>query len=312
MVTFLARRLLAAALTLFVIASLCFLLTRLAPGSPFASERAVSAEVRKNLEVKYGTDRPWHVQYVSTLWHYVCLDFGLSWKYTDRSVSELLLPAIRTSATLGSLAFCFSFLVGLPLGVLAAARQHRIEDHATMALAVAGICVPNFLLGPLLVLLFCSGLRVLPAAGWPGNWLAWSELRKLVMPGITLSLVHIAYISRLARAGMLDVLHKDFIRTARAKGLSELVVVLKHALRNGIVPVVSYAGPMAALVITGSVVVEQIFVIPGLGQHFVKAAFNRDAPLLMGAVLIYSSLVIGFNILVDLSYGWLDPRVRIG
>jgi oligopeptide transport system permease protein len=179
-----------------------------------------------------------------------------------------------------------------------------------MSFALAGICIPNFLLGPLLVMVFALWLGWLPSAGWPES-AAPDELAKLLLPAFTLSLVHVAYISRLARAGLLDVLRKDYIRTARAKGLSERVVLLKHALKNGITPVVSYAGPMAAYLLTGSVVVERIFFIPGLGQHFVDGALSRDYSLIMGCMLVYSALVIAFNLLIDVAYSFLDPRVRL-
>ncbi|MBI3268280.1 MAG: ABC transporter permease [Planctomycetes bacterium] len=311
MLSFILRRLLAGALTLFVIATLCFFLIRFAPGNPFSAERQLSPEVRKNVEAYWGFDRPLWSQYLTTMGGYARLDLGPSIFYSDSTVSALLLPALRTSLTLGAIAFLLAVLLGLPLGVLGAARQHRVEDHVAMGLAVTGICIPNFLLGPLLMLVFCTWLHWLLPAGWPERWDRWEELQKLVLPAVTLSLVHVAYISRLGRAGMLDVLRKEFVRTARAKGLTEWRVVLKHALRNGVFPVLSYAGPMAALVVTGSVVVEKIFVVPGMGKHFVNAAFNRDHPVLMGAALIYSALVILFNLLVDLAYCWLDPRVRL-
>jgi len=241
---------------------------------------------------------------------YLSGDLGPSIKYYPKRVNELLLPSFGTSLQLGALGFGFAILLGVPIGILSAARQNRIPDYISSSLALVGICIPNFLLGPILVMVFSLSLRWLPVAGWPESF-GGEELLKLLLPAITLGAVHVAYISRLTRAGMLDVLHKDFIRTARAKGLDERTVFLKHALKNGITPVLSYAGPMAAYIFTGSVVVEKIFNLPGMGQHFVDAALARDDAMVMGAVLIYSCLVIAFNVVVDVGYSWLDPRVRL-
>ena len=303
------RRLIAGVLTLFCIATLCFFVTRLAPGNPFSGERQLTDQAMANLEAYYGLDKPVFEQYGNTMWNYLRGDFGPSYYHRDHEVSEIIWSSLGVSMILGSIAFVIALSVGLPLGVLAAAKQNKFPDHAAMSVAVAGICIPNFLLGPILKMFFGFVLVLLPVGLWPKD-MSWGELQRLILPAITLSLVHIAYVSRLARAGMLDVLNKDYIRTARAKGLKEYVVVLKHGLKNGVTPVLSYAGPMAALIITGSVVVEQIFQIPGLGQHFVNSALNRDHPLLMGAILIFSMLIIVFNIIVDLAYSWLDPRVR--
>jgi len=307
---FLVRRILGGLITLFVIASLCFFIVRFAPGNPFSQERKLPPEVMLNLKRKYHYDKPILTQYAMRMKGYLTGDFGLSIKYQDRQVDEILFPSMGTSVQLGAITFVIAILVGLGAGVLASARQNRWPDYASMSLALAGICVPNFLLGPILVMVFAFHLKWLPVAGWPESG-AISELGKVVLPAITLALVHIAYVSRLARAGMLDVLNKDYIRTARAKGLGENAVYLKHALKNGVTPVLSYAGPMAALILTGSVVVEKIFNIPGMGQHFVDAALARDLPLVMGSILIYSTLLILFNIVVDIGYSILDPRVRL-
>lgn len=311
MTAFLIRRLIAGILTLFAIATLCFFISRFAPGSPITSEKQVSAEVKRNLEKHYGLGDPLHVQYFRILGGYLQGDLGPSFQYRDRSVNDLVWPAFRVSIVLGLLGFLIAVLIGVPLGVTASAWQNKLPDYLSMSVAVGGICIPNFLLGPLLVLLFAFALPIFDPTGWPQDWTSPAELKKLVLPALTLAFVHIAYISRLTRAGMLDVLHKDYIRTARAKGLGEGSVVLKHGFKNGITPVVSYIGPMAALVITGSIVVEKVFDIPGLGQHFVKAALNRDYGLVMGTVLVYSALVIVFNLIVDMMYGLLDPRVRV-
>ncbi len=310
MIGLLVRRLLAGALTLFAIATLCFFITRLAPGNPFSGERQLTQEAMDNLNRYYGFDKPIHVQYTHTMLNYLKGDFGPSYYHRDWTVAKLIWPALGVSAMLGAIAFVLALLIGVPMGVWASANQNKLTDHAAMSVSIVGICVPNFLLGPLLIMLFGFVLNWLPIGRWPKD-ASPAELSRLILPAITLALVHIAYVSRLARAGMLDVFPKDFIRTARAKGLNERAVVLKHVLKNGITPVISYAGPMAAMILTGSVVVEKIFDIPGLGQHFVNAALSRDHPLLMGSVLIFSTLVIVFNLIVDLSYSWLDPRVRV-
>ncbi|MGQ4807245.1 Oligopeptide transport system permease protein OppB [Candidatus Entotheonellaceae bacterium PAL068K] len=310
MTAFIVRRLLAGLLTLAAIATFGFCITRLAPGNPFAGERQLTQEALVNLHRYYGFDKPLLVQYANTMWKYLHLDFGPSYFHRDHAVSQLIWPALQVSGILGAIAFGLAILVGVPMGVVAAAQQHRLADHATMSLAIAGICLPNILLGPLLILLLGFTFNWLPVGRWPQDT-SWGELQRLIMPAITLAWVHIAYVARLGRAGMLDVLNTDYIRTARAKGLNEIAVILKHGLKNGVTPVLSYAGPMAALIVTGSVVVEKIFDIPGLGQHIVNAALNRDHPLLMGSILIFSTLIIVFNLLVDLAYSWLDPRVRV-
>jgi oligopeptide transport system permease protein len=307
---FILKRIAAGAATLLAIAILSFAFTRLAPGSPFSSEKQLHPEIIKAYEQHYGLDRPMYEQFWRALKGYLHLDFGPSTMYRGRSVNEYIEPGFRKSIQLGALASLFALLVGVPLGVLAAAKQNRLPDHAAMSISTAGICVPNFLLGPLLVLLFALTWKVLPVALWPQDT-SLKELSKLILPTFTLAMVHIAYISRLARAGMLDALHRDYIRTARAKGLSEFSVVVKHGLKNGITPVVSYAGPMVALVLTGSIVVEKVFAIPGMGQHFINGALNRDANMIMGCVLVYGALIITLNVVVDITYGFLDPRVRV-
>jgi oligopeptide transport system permease protein len=309
MLPFLLKRIIGGILTLFVIATLSFFIIRFAPGSPFSSERKIPPEALRNLERAFHMDKPLLVQYGLRMKGYLTGDLGPSTQYFGKRVNDLLLPSFGTSLQLGALGFVFAILLGVPIGIVAAARQNKIPDYLSSSLALTGICIPNFLLGPILVMVFGLWLRWLPVAGWPENF-SGEELTKLLLPAVTLGAVHVAYVSRLTRAGMLDVLHKDFIRTARAKGLDERSVFLKHALKNGITPVLSYAGPMAAYIFTGSVVVEKIFYLPGMGQHFVDAALARDDAMVMGAVLIYSCLVIVFNLIVDASYSLLDPRVR--
>ncbi len=312
MLSFVIRRTLSGLLTLFVIATLCFCVTRITPGSPFSTERGMDEQTLKNFERHYGLDQPFWVQYGRAMKGYLQGKLGPSTAYHDYAeVGDFVWPSFRTSLALGSLAATLAFLIGIPLGLFAAARQNRWPDHLGSSISVLGICVPNFLLGPLLVLVFTFGLRWLPSAEWPQSWTDGKELLKLIMPSITLAMAHVAYIARLTRAGMLDVVSRDFIRTARAKGLSEGAVFLKHVLKNGITPVVSYAGPMVAVILTGSIVVERIFVVPGLGKWFIESARNRDMNLIMACVLVYGSLIIVLNMLVDLLYAWLDPRVRL-
>jgi oligopeptide transport system permease protein len=234
----------------------------------------------------------------------VKLEFGPSYKYPDRQVKEIIAQGFAVSAELGGWALLLALLIGIPVGTIAAVRQNQAVDFTAMTLALAGVSVPNFVLGPVLVLLFALTLLVLPAALWSGP-----ESR--ILPVLALCVSYVAYIARLTRAGMLEVLRQDYIRTARAKGLAERVVVVKHALKLGVLPVVSYLGPAAARVIMGSIVIEQIFAIPGLGRYLVVGAVNRDYTLVMGVVLFYASFLLVLNLLVDLAYSWLDPRVEL-
>ena len=304
MIRFAARRLLLFVPTLWVIATLTFFLVRLAPGGPFNAERDIPAAARAALAQKYGLDRPLAVQYGTFLVRAARLDFGPSYKFPARQVSEIIFEGFRVSAELGGWALLVALLAGIPLGVIAALRQNTAADAAVMAVALAGVSIPNFVLGPLLVLAFSLGLYWLPPALWEGP-------QSRVLPVLTLAAAYVAYVARLARAGMLEVMRQDFIRTARAKGLPERVVVIKHALRLGLLPVLSYLGPAAAAIIMGSLVVEQVFAVPGLGRYLVNGAFNRDYTLVMGVVLFYAAFLMALNLFVDLAYAWLDPRVEL-
>ena len=304
MTTFVLRRLLLMVPTLLVIATLTFVLMRLAPGGPFMSEKDIPAKVKQELMHRYGLDRPLYEQYLAFLGGAARLEFGPSYKYPDRQVREIIFQGFAVSAELGGWALLLSLLIGIPVGTIAAVRQNQPTDFAAMTLALAGVSVPNFVLGPVLVLMFSLSLMWLPAALWTGP-----ESR--ILPVLALSVSYVAYIARLTRAGMLEVLRQDYIRTARAKGLSERVVVVKHALKLGILPVVSYLGPAAARIIMGSIVIEQIFAIPGLGRYLVIGAVNRDYTLVMGVVMFYASFLLVLNLLVDLAYSWLDPRVEL-
>jgi len=304
MTRYVVRRLLLFVPTLWVIATLTFFLLRLAPGGPFNAERDIPQAARAALAQKYGLDRPLAEQYATFLARAARLDFGPSYKFPTRQVREIILEGFPVSAELGGWALLVALLVGIPLGVIAAQRQNTAADTAVMAVALAGVSIPNFVLGPLLVLAFSLGLYWLPPALWEGP-------QSRVLPVLTLSAAYVAYVARLTRAGMLEVLRQDFIRTARAKGLPERVVVLKHALRLGLLPVLSYLGPAAAAIIMGSLVVEQVFAVPGLGRYLVNGAFNRDYTLVMGVVLFYAAFLMALNLLVDLAYAWLDPRVEL-
>jgi oligopeptide transport system permease protein len=304
MIRFVARRLLLFVPTLWVIATLTFFLVRLAPGGPFNAERDIPQAARAALAQKYGLDRPLAEQYATFLARAVRLDFGPSYKFPTRQVREIIIEGFRVSGELGGWALLVALLVGIPLGVIAALRQNTAADAAVMAAALAGVSIPNFVLGPLLVLTFSLGLYWLPPALWEGP-------QSRVLPVLTLAAAYVAYVARLTRAGMLEVLRQDFIRTARAKGLPERVVVIKHALRLGLLPVLSYLGPAAAAIIMGSLVVEQVFAVPGLGRYLVNGAFNRDYTLVMGVVLFYAAFLMALNLFVDLAYAWLDPRVEL-
>jgi oligopeptide transport system permease protein len=235
----------------------------------------------------------------------LALDFGNSLKYESESVNDILRRTLPVSATLGILAYLLALVVGVTMGTLAALRQNSRLDYASMALSMLGISLPNFVLGPLLVLVFALSLYWLPPARW-GGFPSWN----LVLPVVTLSAVYMAYIARLTRSGMLEVLRSDYIRTARAKGLKERDVVLRHALRGGLLPVVSFTGPALAMLVAGTVVVERIFAMPGLGNYFINANLNRDEPLIIGIVAFISITILIFNLLVDIAYAFLDPRIR--
>ncbi|HEX7127844.1 MAG TPA: ABC transporter permease [Thermodesulfobacteriota bacterium] len=305
MLRFVARRLAYALPVLFAVATITFFMMRVAPGGPFDAERRLPDAVERSLRARYQLDRPLLEQYARYMANVLRGDLGPSFRYPDRTVGELIALGLPVSLTLGLAALAVALAVGLPAGVAAAVRRNRAADHATMGLAMLGVSVPNFVLGPLLVIVFALWLGWLPVAGW-GSW------RHVVLPAVTLGLFYAAFIGRLTRAAMLEVIRHDFVRTARAKGAPERRVVWRHALRIALLPVVSFLGPAAARLLTGSVVVETIFSVPGVGRYFVTAALNRDYTMVLGTALVYSALLVAFNLLVDLAYGWLDPRIREG
>lgn len=304
MIGYAVRRLLGLVPTLLVIVVVSFAVIRLSPGSPFSSERAVSAELLSRLEVRYGFDLPWHEQLLRYVGNLAAGDLGLSTKYPDRSVNEIIAAGLPASFWLGALSLLWALLVGVTAGIIGALHQNTAWDHAAMVAAMVGISVPTFVMGPLLALLFGLSLYWLPPAGWGAP-------RHMLLPALTLGTVYAAYIARLTRAGMLEVVRSDFVRTARAKGLPERLVLWRHMLRGGLLPLVTFLGPAAADILVGSVVVEKVFAVPGIGTHFVDAAFNRDYFLVMGIVVVYSVLLLVMNALVDIAYGLLDPRVRL-
>ncbi|MBV9959146.1 MAG: ABC transporter permease [Acidobacteria bacterium] len=305
MLRFIVRRLIITVPMVIIVVSLTWGLIRLAPGNFYTGEKRIPPAIEQNLREKYGLNKPWYVQYGKMLKNTLMLDFGTSLKYEGQSVGSILARSLPVSATLGLLAYLLALVVGVTAGTLAALKQNSRLDYASMALAMLGISLPNFVLGPLLVLIFSLSLFWLPPTRWGGF-----PSVNLILPVLTLSAVYMAYIARLTRSGMLEVLRADYIRTARAKGLSEREVVLRHALRGGLMPVVSYTGPALAFLIAGTVVVERIFVYPGLGTYFLNACLNRDEPLIIGIVAFISISVLIFNLLVDIAYGFIDPRIR--
>ena len=298
------QRLLGVVPTLLLLITVVFFLMRVAPGGPFDTEKALPPEIQANLEAKYHLDEPLLQQYFRYLGQIAMLDFGPSFQYKDWTVNELIGEGFPVSLTVGGLAMLLAFLVGTSIGIIAAVRQNTRVDYGTMGFAMLGISIPNFVVAPLLILVFAVYAGWLPAGGWD-----WS-VKRMILPVITLALPVIAYIARLTRGSMIEVLHSNFIRTARAKGLPEHVVIRKHALKPALLPVISFMGPATAGLITGSVVVERIYAIPGLGSYFVTGALNRDYTLVMGVVIFYGLLIIMLNFLVDMLYAWLNPKIR--
>ena len=301
---FIGLRALQAIPVILVVITVTFFLVRAAPGGPFSSEKAVSPQVKAALEAQYNLDQPVLQQYFTYLSDLVQGDMGPSFRYPGRDVSELIFQGLPITAELGLYALLVAMIIGTLAGVFAALKPNTLQDYIPMSLSMVGICMPSFLLGPLLVLIFGVWLGWLPVSGWgnaPGD---------KILPSLTLGFMYAAYISRLSRAGMLEVLSQDYLRTARAKGLPEHVVIIKHALRGGLLPVISFLGPAFAGLLSGSFVVETIFQIPGLGRFYVQAAFNRDYTMILGTTVFLASLIVAFNLLSDVVAAWLNPRLR--
>jgi len=304
MIAFILKRLLWMVLTLWIVFTASFFLMRAVPGGPFDSERRLEPEIEANLLKRYHLDEslPW--QYWRELTNVVRGDLGSSFKMGDFTVNQIIAEGLPVSATLGILALAFAMVLGLTAGIVSAVSRGSMADLLLMSLATIGIALPNFVIAGIAILLFAFIWPLFPAAGW-------GRLEQLVLPALCLGAPFAAYVARIARTSMLDVLSQDYIRTARAKGLSQASVVLRHALPGAMLPVVSFLGPATAGILTGSLVIEQIFAIPGLGSHFVKAALDRDYTLAMGMVLMYTLLLYTLNFLVDMSYSFLDPRVEL-
>jgi oligopeptide transport system permease protein len=301
---FIFSRLLQAIPVMLVVISVTFLLIHSAPGGPFSAEKAVPPEVAQALEAQYSLDQPLWQQYVSYLGDVIQGDFGPSFKYSGRTVNELIAAGLPVTAELALYAMLVALFIGISAGVIAAIKPNTLQDYIPMSAAMLGICMPSFLLGPILILVFGIQLEWLPISGWgdiPGD---------KILPAITLGTGYAAYIARLSRGGMLEVLSQDYIRTARAKGLSERLIICKHALRGGLIPVIAFLGPAFAGLLGGSFVVETIFQIPGLGRFYVTSAFNRDYTMILGMTIFFAGLIIVFNLVSDLIALWLNPKLR--
>ena len=312
MFSYAIRRLLGAIPTLFIIVTLSFFMMRIAPGGPFDGQRRLPPEIEHNIEAAYDLDKPVYEQYFIYIGKLLHGDFGPSYKTKDFTVTELIAAGLPVTARIGLTAIVLAIFVGMLLGTIAALKQNRISDYSVMSAAMVGITIPTFVTAPILTLVFgVYGVSLfgtdlsLPVAGWGGG-----ALRNMILPVIVLALPQIAYIARLTRGSMVEVLHSNYVRTARAKGLSSFMIVMRHAMRAAVLPLVSYLGPAIAGILTGSLIVEQIFGLPGIGRYFVQGALNRDYTLVMGVLIYYAAAVILLNLLADLIYAVLDPRVR--
>ncbi|NTT86178.1 ABC transporter permease [Tabrizicola fusiformis] len=304
MIPFIARRLWNGFLTLAALATLTFFVMRLTPGGPFSRNRKISPEVQANIEAAFHLDEPVWQQFGRYLWGILRLDLGPSTRHRDYSVNDLIASGLPYSLTIGFWAILIAALVGIALGLAGALRRNGVTDYVAGTVGVIGIAIPIFIIGPLMQLYFSLHLGWFPVGGWNNGW------RSVVLPVVVLALPNIAYISRLTRSSLIESLRENHVRTARAKGIGGWRVLWRHALTGALLPVVAYLGPAAAALITGSILIETMFAVPGVGRHFVDAALNRDYPLVMGITITYGAFLIVFNILTDLLRGWLDPRVR--
>ncbi|KHA61333.1 oligopeptide transporter permease [Vibrio variabilis] len=305
MLKFIAKRIFEAIPTMLVLITVSFFLMRFAPGNPFSSEKPLPPEVMANIEAKYGLDKPVFEQYTTYLLNVVQGDFGPSFKYLDYSVNELISVALPVSAKVGFIAFIFTVLMGVTVGTIAALKHNTWVDYTIMSTAMIGVVMPSFVLAPALIYLFSLHWNLFPAGGWHDG-----SAKYLVLPVIGMSLLYVATFARITRGSMIETLNSNFIRTARAKGLSYRYIVVKHALKPALLPVVSYMGPAFVGIITGSVVIETIFGLPGIGKLFVNAAFNRDYSLVMGVTILIGFLFILFNAIVDILLAMIDPKIR--
>jgi oligopeptide transport system permease protein len=306
MLRYILFRCLQAVPVLLIVISFTFILVRAAPGGPFDSEKVVPPQILEILNERYHLDDPLHTQLSDYILNLIKGDLGPSFRFPGRSVNELILNGLPYTLELGLYAILFALFTGVLAGLLAASRPNSIQDYIPMSLAMTGICLPAFVLGPILLLIFSIWLEWFPVSGW-GQF-----SNDKILPTITLGSAYSAYIARLTRGGMLEILSQDFIRTARAKGLSEATIVLKHGIKGGLIPVISFLGPAMAGLLSGSFVVESIFQIPGLGRFYIQAAFNRDYTMIMGTTIFFAFLIIFFNLLSDIVAAWLNPRIRYG
>lgn len=306
MLGYLIRRILGTVPTLLILVVISYFLIRLAPGGPFDFDQSLPAQIQASLEAKYHFDQPLYVQFGYYLSDLFKGDLGPSFQYTNYSVSELISQGFPISLQLGLTAMVLAVLLGCSAGIIAAYKQNSRYDYILMSVTMLGISIPNFVLAPILILFFSIFLALLPAGGWEEGAVA-----NQILPVVSLALPQVAYLARITRGSMIDVLRTGFIRTAFSKGLPTRLILLRHALKPALIPVLSYLGPATAGIITGSVVIEQIYGIPGLGRYFVQGALNRDYTLVMGVVIFYGALIVVFNLLVDLVYGLLDPQIRL-
>lgn len=302
---FFLKRLLVTIFSVWMIATVTFFLMKAIPGDPFTEEKALPKEILESLYHYYKLDLPWYQQYASYIKSIASWDFGPSFKYKSRTVNQIIRAGFPISATLGLEALFIAIACGLTLGTVAALKQHRFADHISMVMAILGISVPSFLFAALLQYIFAIKLNLLPVA-------RWGTFAQSVLPAISLAALPTAFIARLTRSSLLEVLNMDFIKTARSKGLSEIKVVLHHALPNAILPVATYLGMMTAHILTGSFIIEKIFGIPGLGQWFINSVTNRDYTVIMGLTVFYSIILLTSIFIVDILYSWLDPRIQFG
>jgi oligopeptide transport system permease protein len=304
MIPFVAKRIWNGILTLAALATLTFFVMRLAPGGPFSANRKLSPEIRANIEASFHLDEPMWQQFARYIWGILHADFGPSLKHRDYSVVDLIASGLPYSLTIGFWAILIASLVGIALGLAGALRRNGWVDYAAGTIGVIGIAIPIFIIGPILQATFAVNLTWLPVGGWNDGW------RSLILPVFVLALPNIAYISRLTRSSLIESLRDNHVRTARGKGIGPARVLWGHAMTGALLPVIAYLGPAAAALITGSILIETVFALPGIGRFFVDAALSRDYPLVMGITLVYGGFLIVFNILTDLLRGWLDPRVR--
>jgi oligopeptide transport system permease protein len=304
MFRFITSRFLQSLVALFLVITATFFMVRFVPGGPFTAEKAVTPEILRNLEAHYGLDKPLWRQYLDYLGSLARGDLGPSFKYPNRTVNEIIFDKVPVSAELGSISLAVALVLGIGLGTLAAIRRNTWVDYVASSFGMIGISIPTFVVGPLLVLALAIHLGWFNASGWYGP-------ADRILPSLVLGIAYAAPISRLTRGGLLEVLNQDFIRTARAKGASEFRVVTRHALRGGLLPVVSFLGPAVAGILTGSFVIETIFQIPGIGREFVNSAFNRDYTLVLGTVILYAVLIMALNLAVDIAQAWMNPKVRL-